>query len=366
VRGVAPQSEKEALAGCVDRAVRVARNAARLALLGGFDVPTLRSMRFALTERALLAAAGFSAPAIARSSYPSHSVRLIVPLPPGASTGAVGRLTAERLSARFGQQFVVETRAGTGGMIGAEAAAHAAPDGYTLLVATISVPAIAPHLAPRLAWDPVRDPANVVGSCVVPSAILARPDLPVGDVADLIALAKSRPGTLSYGSLGNGTSGHLCAEYLKANAGIALTHVPYRGTVPLLGDLLGGRLDLAVDNLPFYVPQLRKGGLKLLAVASPDRWFSVPDTPTIAEGALPGFTMTIWLGLQAPADTPAPELGRLEAAMLAAFAEPETHTCLHAIGVEAAPSGRSAFGDLVRSEYAKWGDVVRTAGIEND
>jgi hypothetical protein len=184
---------------------------------------------------------------------------------------------------------VVENRAGAGGLIGAEAAARSAPDGHTLLIATISVSAIAPHLAPRLAWDPVRELANVAGSCVVLNAILARPDLPVRDVAELIALARTRPGALTYGSPGNGTSGHLCAEYLKSRAGIELTHAPYRGTAPLLGDLLGGRLDLAVDNLPFYVPHVREGRLRLLAVTSPERWFSVPDAPTVAEGALPGF-----------------------------------------------------------------------------
>ena len=320
------------------------------------------------SRRALLAtaAASLAAPAVAQAPYPSRPVRLIVPFPPGASTDAVGRLTAERLSAKLGQPFVVENRAGAGGLIGAEAAARAAPDGYTLLIATISVSAIAPHLAPRLTWDPVRDLINVAGSCVVPNAILARPELPVRDVAELIALAKARPGALTYGSPGNGTSGHLCAEYLKSRAGIELAHAPYRGTAPLLGDLLGGRLDLAVDNLPFYVPQVRGGGLKLLAVTSPERWFSVPDAPTVAEGPLPGFAMTIWWGLQAPVDAPLPALERLEAAMLAAFAEPETRARLRGIGVEAAPSGTVAFDRLVAAEHARWGEVIRNAGIRSD
>lgn len=319
-------------------------------------------------RRAFLAVAstGLAAPALAQAPYPSRPVRLIVPFPPGASTDAVGRLTAERLSTLLGQPFVVENRGGAGGLIGAEAAACAAPDGYTLLVATISVSAIAPHLAPRLAWDPARDLANVAASCVVPNAVLARPDLPARDVAGLIALAKERPGALAYGSPGNGTSGHLCAEYLKSRAGIALTHAPYRGTAPLLADLLGGRLDFAVDNLPFYVSHVREGRLRLLAVTSPDRWFSVPDAPTVAEGALPGFAMVIWWGLQAPAGTPAPVVERLEAAMLTAFAEPDTRARLREIGVDAAPLGTSAFDRLVADEHAKWGAVVRDAGIRSD
>jgi tripartite-type tricarboxylate transporter receptor subunit TctC len=322
------------------------------------------------TRRALLssaAAAALARPALAQAPYPSRPVRLVVPFPPGASTDAVGRLTAERLSALLGQPFVVENRAGAGGLIGAEAAARAAPDGYTLLIATISVSAIAPHLAaPRLAWDPVRELVNVAGSCVVANAILARPDLPVRDTAELIALARARPNTLTYGSPGNGTSGHLCAEYLKFRAGISLSHVPYRGTAPLLADLLGGGLDLAVDNLPFYVPQVREGRLKLLAVTSSERWFSVPDTPTVAEGPLPGFAATPWWGVQAPLGTPPEALARIEGATLAAFAEPATRARLREIGIEAAPLNTAAFDRLVAAEHAKWGEVVRAANIRTD
>jgi tripartite-type tricarboxylate transporter receptor subunit TctC len=320
------------------------------------------------TRRAFLAGAapGLALPALAQAPYPSRPVRLIVPFPPGASTDAVGRLTAERLSALLGQPFVVENRAGAGGLIGAEAAARAAPDGHTLLIATISVSAIAPHLAPRLAWDPVRELVNVAGSCVVANAILARPDLPARDAAELIALAKARPNSLSYGSPGNGTSGHLCAEYLKFQAGIGMAHVPYRGTAPLLADLLGGRLDLAVDNLPFYVPQVREGRLKLLAVTSSERWFSVPDTPTVSEGPLPGFAATPWWGVQAPLGTPPAVLERIEAATLAAFAEPATRARLREIGIEAAPLGAAAFDRLVAAEHAKWGEVVRAANIRTD
>lgn len=320
------------------------------------------------TRRTLLAAAGagLAAPALGQAVYPSRPIRLITPFPPGASTDAVGRLTAERLSAHLGQPCVVENRAGAGGLIGAEVAAHAPPDGHTLLTATISVSAIAPHLAPRLTWDPFRELLNVAGSAVVPNAILVRADLLVRDVAELITLAKQRPGLLNYGSPGNGTSGHLCAEYLKARAGIEMTHVPYRGTAPLLADLMGGRLDVAVDNLPFYVPQVREGRVRLLAVTGPERWFSVPDTPTVTERALPGFTMTIWWGLQAPVGTPPEVLDRLEGAMLAGFAEPETRARLRGLGIEAAPLGTTAFDRLVNAEHARWGEVVRSAGIRSD
>lgn len=319
-----------------------------------------------ITRRALVAGAVLAAPAHAQSPYPSRPVRLVTPFPPGASTDAVGRLTAERLAAQFGQPVVVENRAGAGGLIGAEAVAHAAADGYTLLTATISVSAIAPHLTPRLTWDPVRDLVSVARSAVVPNAILARPGLPVNDVAGLIALAKARPGALTYGSPGNGTSGHLCAEYLKSQAGIELTHVPYRGTAPLLADLLAGRIDLAVDNLPFYVPQVRDGHLRLLAVTSAERWFSVPDTPTVAEGPLPGFTMTVWWGVQAPLGTPPAVLERIEAAMLAAFEDAATRARLRELGMDAAPLGAAAFDRFVAAEHTRWGEVIRRAGIRAD
>lgn len=276
-------------------------------------------------------------------------------------------MTAERLSAALGQPFVVDNRGGAGGNIGAEAAARGEPDGYTLLIAVISVSAMAPHLYPRLGFDPVRDIVPVAQTALVANGILARPDLPAGSVAELLALARVRPGALSYGSPGNGTSGHLTAEYLKHQARVDLQHVPYRGTAPLIADLVAGRLDVAMDNLPTYLPHVREGKLKLLAVTSAERWFAAPEAPTVAEAApLPGFVATPWWGVQAPRGTPAPVVEALARATVAAFSEPSTRDRLRAIGVEAAPLGTEAFARHIAAEHAKWGEVVRAAAIRAD
>jgi len=322
-----------------------------------------------LPRRAALGAlASLAAPGLLRAqgAYPARPVRVIVPFPPGGATDAVGRLTAERLAAELGQPFVVENRGGAGGNIGAEAAARSEPDGYTLLIAVISVSAMAPHLYQRLSFDPVRDIIPVAQTCLVANGILARPDLPAETLPELLALARARPGQLTYGSPGNGTSGHLTAEYLKFQAKLDMQHVPYRGTAPLITDLVAGRLDLCVDNLPTYLPHVREGKLKLLAVTSAERWFAAPDVPTVAESALPGFVATPWWGVQAPARTPAPIIETLARATLAGFRDDATRARLHGLGVEAAPLGTAEFGRHIAAEYAKWGEVVRAAGIKLD
>lgn len=318
-----------------------------------------------IPRRALLAAPLLAAtPALAQSAaWPARPVRIIVPFTPGGATDAVARLVAERLSAVLGQSFVVENRAGAGGNVGAEAGAKAEPDGYTLLAATISVSALAPYLYPRLPFDPVKDFASIGATAHVANGVLTRPDLPVSTLAELIDLARAKPGSLSYGTPGNGTSGHLCAEYLKYQAKLDIQHIPYRGTSPAIADLVGGRLDLCVDNLPSYLPHVREGKLKLLAVTSAERWFAAPDVPTVAEAALPGFAATAWWGLQAPARTPEPILARAEAALLAVLAEAGTRSKLREMGIEALPMDRATFDRHIAAENAKWGEVIRAAGI---
>jgi tripartite-type tricarboxylate transporter receptor subunit TctC len=328
-----------------------------------------------LPRRAALLAAAAAAP-LARpaalraqppGAWPARPVCVIVPFTPGGATDAVGRITAERLSAAFGQPFPVENRAGAGGLVGAEAAARAEADGHTLLVATISVSAIAPHLGQRLSFGPVRDIVPVAGTAHVANGVLVRPDLPARSLAELLDLMRARPGQLTYGTPGNGTSGHLCGEYLKYRAGVDMTHVPYRGTAPLVTDLIGGRLDLCVDNLPIYLPHVRDGRLRLLAVTSAERWFAAPEVPTVAEAApLPGFAAMPWWGVQAPKGTPEPILDRLAEATVAAMRDPAVQARLRELGIEAAPLGRAEFDRHIAAEHAKWGEVVRAAGIRAD
>ncbi len=324
-----------------------------------------------LARRSLLASA-LATPAFAQPAAPAigtawpgaRPVRLVVPFPPGGATDAVGRLTGTLISQHIGQQVIIENRGGAGGNLGAELAAHSAPDGYTLLITTISAAAMGPHLYPRLGYDPLRDLIPVGQSCHVCNGIMARPDLPVSTLKEALALAKRRPGELVYGSPGNGTSGHLIAEYLNHNAGVTMQHVPYRGTAPMMTDLLGGRLDLVHDNLPGYLPAIRDGRAKLLAVTSPQPWFAAPATPTVAEAAdLPGFSAMIWWGVQVPTGTPEPIMDRLSAAMVAGFSGTEARDRLHQLGIEPAPLDRAAFTAHVAAEYRKWGEVVRQAGI---
>jgi tripartite-type tricarboxylate transporter receptor subunit TctC len=224
-----------------------------------------------------------------------------------------------------------------------------------------------PHLYPRLGYDPMRDLIPVGQSCHVCNGIMARPDLPVATLKEALDLAKRRPGELVYGSPGNGTSGHLIGEYLNRNAGVTMQHVPYRGTAPMMTDLLGGRLDLVHDNLPGYLPAIRDGKAKLLAVTSPQPWFAAPGTPTVGEAAdLPGFSAMIWWGVQVPTGTPEPIQDRLSAAMVAGFSGTEARDRLHQLGIEPAPLDRAAFTAHVAAEYRKWGEVVRQAGIRVD
>ncbi|WP_043342862.1 Bug family tripartite tricarboxylate transporter substrate binding protein [Belnapia moabensis] len=321
------------------------------------------------SRRTLLAALPLlAAPHLARAQsgpWPNRPVRLIIPFPPGASTDAVGRTTAAVIGARIGQPVVAENRAGAGGNIGAEAAAKSDPDGYTLLVTTISAAAMGPHLYPRLGYDPMKDLVAVARTCHTPNCIVARPDLPVATLREALDLARRQP--LTYGSPGNGTSGHLIAESLNHAAGVTMQQVPYRGTGPLMTDLLSGRLDLACDNLPAYLQQAREGKLKLLAVTSEERWYSAPEVPTVAEAAgLPGFAAMIWWGVQAPAGTPAPILGRVAEAVVEGFATPEIRERLRSYSIEPAPLGAAGFAHFMDAEYRRWGEVVREAKIRLD
>jgi tripartite-type tricarboxylate transporter receptor subunit TctC len=319
-------------------------------------------------RRALLGALPLlAAPGLLRARaapWPHRQVRVIIPFPPGASTDAVGRTTAAVLGARLGQPVVAENRGGAGGNIGAEAAAKSDPDGYTLLISTISASAMGPHLYPRLGYDPVKDLIPVARTCHTPNCVVARGDLPANTLREALELARARPGQLLFGSPGNGTSGHLIGESLHRNAGVALQHVPYRGTAPLLTDLLAGRLDIVNDNLPAYPQLAREGKVKLLAVTSAERWYSVPEVPTVAEaGGLPGFSAMIWWGLQAPAGTPAPIVRQLSDIIQEGFAAPEVRERLRNYSIEPAPQGTADFARLLEDEYKRWGEVVRSAGI---
>ncbi|MEN0076588.1 MAG: tripartite tricarboxylate transporter substrate-binding protein, partial [Paracraurococcus sp.] len=261
---------------------------------------------------------------------------------------------------------VIENRAGAGGNLGADAVAKAAPDGHTLLMATIGTASINQFLYQKLPYDPQKDLAPIALVNEVANGIIVDARVPAQSLAELVALAKGDPGGMNYGTPGNGTSGHLCGELLKSRAGIDLQHVPYRGTGAVIPELLAGRLQVAVDNLPAYLPHLASGALRLLAVTSKERWFTAPETPTVAEAGatlgLKGFEAVAWFGLQAPAKVPRPVIEAVAGATLRALGEAPVQAKLREIGSAPRPMGPEEFGRFIASENAKWSEVVRISG----
>jgi tripartite-type tricarboxylate transporter receptor subunit TctC len=299
----------------------------------------------------------------AQARYPERPVRLVVAFAPGGFTDIVARLVAAKLSETLGQQVIIDNKAGAGGIIGTEVAAKALPDGYTLLLGTISTHAMNPHLYAKLPYDPVKDFAPVARIANSPNILVVHPSVPAKSVAELIALAKAKPGDLKYGSGGNGTSSHLAGEMFKAMAGVDIQHIPYRSTSNAATALLADEISLMFDTLPSSLPHVRAGKLRALAVTVAERVPSVPELPTVAGSGLPGFEMGVWVGLFAPAGTPQPVIARLDAEAKALLALPEIATRFDELGLTpfyAPPEGLAAY---LREENDKWGRVIRGADI---
>lgn len=303
-------------------------------------------------------------PATALAQWaPSRPMRIIVGFAGGGATDVTARIMAERFTALLGQPCVVENRPGAGGNIGAETVAKAEPDGHTLHMCTIGTASINQFLYPRLPFDPVRDFASVALVNSVTNAVIVHPSVAANNLQELLALARRQPGRLSYATPGNGTSGHMCGEYLKFRTGVDIVHVPYRGTGALIPDLLAGRVEMTIDNLPAYLPHLREGRLRILAVTSARRWFAVPDAPTVDESGVAGFEAVAWFGMQAPARTPRPVLDRLTGAALQIIAEPGVQERFRQLGAAPTPLDGPGFDRFIAAENAKWGEVVRAANI---
>ncbi len=322
----------------------------------------------------LLAGAGLlAAPAVrAQQGYPNRTIRLVVPFTPAGTTDIVARITAERLSARLGQQVVVENRAGAGGNVGSDMVVKSEPDGYTLLMCTVSSSGINYSLyGPKMPYKP-EDLAAVGLVTQVPNVIFVTNSLPVRTLKELVDYAKARPGQLNNGSSGSGTSLHLTGELLKTVAGIQMTHVPYRGAGPMLAEVIAGRIQVAVDNMPSCIGHIRDGRLRPLAVTSTKRSPALPDVPTTAEAGFPDVVATAWFGVQAPARTPKPIIDKLGAEIDAVVKEPATRSRIAELGGEMpglTPDGGTtpaAFEDFVKREIAKWGEVVRKSGATID
>jgi tripartite-type tricarboxylate transporter receptor subunit TctC len=319
-----------------------------------------------LTRRATLAmplAAGLAAPALAQAQgFPSRPLRLVCPFAAGGSADASARQLADPLAAVLGQPVVVENRPGGGATIGALAVARAAPDGHTLLYGTPGPQIVNPHLMRSLPYDPVRDFAPVAGYKRAPNLLVVHPGLGVDDLAGLIALAKARPGSLTFASSGIGASSHLAGEMLKFLAQIDITHVPYRGTGPAMTDLLSGRVSMALDTLSIMLPPARAGGLRALGVTTPQRSALVPDLPALAE-TLPGFDAAPFNYIANTGGTPGAIVARLNRAILGILDDPAYRARMEALGEEAAPSSPEALAATLAAESARWKQVIEAAGI---
>ncbi len=326
-----------------------------------------------LTRRAVLATTlalpALALPALAARAQtpwaPSRPVRIVVPFQGGGATDLTARLLAERLGPMLGQPVVVDNRPGAGGNVGADMVAKADPDGHTVLMCTIGTASINQFLYSRMPFRP-EDLAAVALVNLVANGVVVNPNVPARNFAEFLAYAKANPGRLNYGTPGNGTSGHLCGEYLKARAGIDITHVPYRGTGGVVPDLIGGNIQVAIDNMPAYLPHVRAGTLRLLAVTTKDRYFAAPDVPTVGESGVPGFEAVAWFGVQAPARTPAAIIQRYAAAIAEISRDPAIIARQREIGAEPNYLGPVEFEAFIRAENEKWREVVRLSGARLD
>ena len=299
--------------------------------------------------------------------WPTKPVRVIIPFPPGSSTNDIlGRALAQRLSEALGQQFVVDNRPGVGGNLGSEMGAKAVPDGYTLLIGTNGPIGISPHIYKTLGYDPLRDLAPITLYAMVPYAIIVNASVKANNINELIALAKAQPGKLLYASSGSGGTPHLCMEMFKRQAGIDITHVPYKGGAPATIDLLAGQVQVFCPGLPPVLPHIKSGKLKALAITMPKRTQYLPDVPTATEQGHPQLDVNSWVGLLAPAKTPPAIIEKLHAAITRIMATPEMKTHVVNNGADPMALGPKAFGEFLQAESAKWAQVAKAANLRID
>lgn len=301
----------------------------------------------------------------AGQTYPTKPVRFLIPFPPGAGPDVLARTIGPKLTARWGQRIVVDNRPGGGGNIAVELATKAAPDGYTLLLASNHV-TINPSLFRKVPYDPVRDFREVTLAAVIPNVLVVHPSLPVKSVNDLIALAKSRPGQINFSSGGNGSVGHLAAEMFKAATKVQMTHIPYKGPVAAITALLNGEASLGFLIAPAALPHVSAGRLRALAVTGRNRSPAAPKLPTVAEAGVAGYEIVAWQGLFAPADTPDDIVRKIYSDMIAVLGMPDVKQALLAQGLEAVGSTPDAFSEHIRKDLVKWAKIIRAADVRVD
>lgn len=320
-----------------------------------------------LTRRQALAAtvALASSPAFAQAAYPNRPVKFIVPFPAGGPVDVTARAMAQKLGELWGQNGIVDNRAGAGGIVGAEIAVKLPADGYNLFVCSIHH-SVLPALKPNLSYNIEKDFVPVSFGAMFPVILVAHPSLPVKNVAELIALAKREPGKIAFSSSGNGGGTHLAGELFNMHAGTQLQHIPYKGSAPAMTDLLGGQVQLMFADAPTALPQIRAGKVRALGVASAQRSALLPDLPTIAEGGVPGYEAYSWAALVAPAGTPKDIVAKISTDLQRVMTQPDVKQRLFDAGAEAMPTSPEKLAQMLHSEIEKWAKVVKAANIKMD
>ena len=314
------------------------------------------------------AAAPWLVPATARAQagFPSRPVTIVVPFGPGGATDQTARLVAEKLSARWGQQVLVDNRPGAGGNVGSAQVARAAPDGHTLVLGVTGSHGINVSLVPNMPYHPLRDFEPLTQATIFPNAIAVHPSLPVRTLGELITLARSQPGRLSYGSDGNGTASHLGMELIKAEAKVFMVHIPYRGGAAMLADLAGHQIDAGLTGLPAALPLARAGKLRILAVTTASRVAAAPELPTVAEQGFKDYVAAPWAGFFAPRGTPAVVTSKLSEDLIAALSAPDVRQRLAEGGSTVVASRADEFRSFVQQEIDRWARAVKTSGAKLD
>ena len=330
-------------------------------------IDIFHSRRVALTTLAVAAAtAALPGVAGAADKFPSKAITIVVPFSAGGTTDILARIVGKSLSEELGQAVIIDNRAGAGGNIGAQLAARAKADGYTLFMGTVGTHAINESLYKKLPYQPLADFAPLTRVAMVPNILVANPKQPYKTVGEMVAFGKANPGKISYGSSGSGSSVHLSGELFKSMTKVDLLHVPYKGSAPAMNDLLAGQVSVMFDNLPSAMPHLKAGKLRALAVTSAQRYPELPNVPTIAEAGVPGYAATSWFGLFTNRQAPAPVLAQLNAAIVKVLAKPEVVAQMKEQGAIAHPETAAQFDAFIKAEATKWGKVVRESGATAD
>ena len=300
----------------------------------------------------------------ALAEFPDRPIKIIVPYPPGGTSDLLARAVAPRLGERLKQTVVIENRAGAGGIIGSQVVAKSPADGYTLVLGTIATHGILPVLQKPAPYDAVKDFAPITLVASTPNVLVANPSVPMRNLAELLALARAKPGSINFGSTSLGGSPHMSGELLKTMAQVDIVHVPYKGGGPMLIDLMGGQIPVGFDNLPSSMNQIRAGKIRALAVTTAKRWPGAPEIPTMAEAGVPGYEASAWFGLLAPANTPRPIVELLQRHVAAILRQPEVEKMLLEQGAESVGNTPDEFARLIAAELQKWDKVVAATGVK--